>query len=280
MLRPAVLVWLAVTACAAPAGEATDLSAAAAQGPRLTAGAVLMTDYIYRGISYSAHQPSTGAYVDAQYGWLYAWTNFNSVQFATSPAVELTTAVGIRPTLGPFDFDVGAAYYHYPGEMGDEQSSFWEAHATVSHRLTEKLALGATVAYAPDVWQSGAWGTYAAGALWLDLPGELLPAGVGWSLSADLGRALFGRTSLSAGSGLPLPAYTNWRAGLKFSYDVFRLALNYNDTNLSKENCFVLTGDLGAVPGGAANPDNNPTGLRSGLCGAAFTATLGFEIRR
>jgi hypothetical protein len=51
-----------------------------------------------------------GAYVDAQYGWLYAWTNFNSVQFATSPAVELTTAVGIRPTLGPFDFDVGAAY--------------------------------------------------------------------------------------------------------------------------------------------------------------------------
>jgi hypothetical protein len=43
MLRPAALVWLAVTACAARAGEATDLSAAAAQGPRLTAGAVLMT---------------------------------------------------------------------------------------------------------------------------------------------------------------------------------------------------------------------------------------------
>jgi uncharacterized protein (TIGR02001 family) len=280
MLRSALLVWLTVTACAARAGEATDLSAAATREPRLTAGAVLMTDYIYRGISYSAHQPSTGAYVEAQYGWLYAWTNFNSVQFATSPAVELTTAAGIRPTLGPFELDLGAAYYHYPGEMGEEQSSFWEAHAAVSRRLTERLTLEATLAYAPDVWQSGAWGTYAAGALWLDLPSELLPAGVGWALSADLGRAVFGRTSSSGGGGLPLPAYTNWRAGLTFSYEVFKLALNYTDTNLSKENCFVLTGDFEAVPGGVANPDNNPTGLRSALCGAAFTATLGFEIRR
>lgn len=35
MLRPAVLFWLAVTACAARAGEATDLSAVATQGPRV-----------------------------------------------------------------------------------------------------------------------------------------------------------------------------------------------------------------------------------------------------
>ena len=59
-----------------------------------------MTDYVYRGISYSAHQPSVGTYVDALYGWLYAYTNFNSVKFSTSPAVEVTMATGIRPTLG------------------------------------------------------------------------------------------------------------------------------------------------------------------------------------
>ena len=46
-----------------------------------------MSDYIYRGISYSAHQPALGAYVDA-HGWLYAWTNFNSVKFSTSPAAK------------------------------------------------------------------------------------------------------------------------------------------------------------------------------------------------
>jgi uncharacterized protein (TIGR02001 family) len=183
-----------------------------------------MSDYIYRGISYSAHQPALGAYVDVQHGWLYAWTNFNSVKFSTSPAAELTMAAGIRPTLGPFEFDIGAAYYYYPGEIGPDLSNYWEAHATMSHKLTEKVTLGATLAYAPNVWQSGAWGTYAAGAISFELPSGLLPADVGWSLSADLGRSVFGRTSgdgggLTAGAaGLPLPAYTNWRAGLTFSY--------------------------------------------------------------
>src|SRR5215472_15955635 len=82
----------------------------------------------------------------------------------------------------------------------------------------------------------------------------------------------------AAGGGLPLPDFTNWRAGLTFTYRVFKLGLNYTDTNLSKENCFIMTGDLGALPGGIANPGNNPFGLRSALCGATFSATLGFDI--
>jgi hypothetical protein len=51
MLRPAVLAWLVVSACAARGEEATDSASAAAQQLRVTAGGVLQTDYIYRGIS-------------------------------------------------------------------------------------------------------------------------------------------------------------------------------------------------------------------------------------
>ncbi len=278
-----VLAWLLATACAAHAGEATEAASGTADQFKLTVGSLLMTDYIYRGISYSAHQPSVGTYVDAQQGWLYVYTNFNSVRFSTSPAVEVTMAAGARPTLGPFEFDIGAAYYYYPGELGPELSNYWEAHATVSYKLTDKITLAPTLAYAPNVWQTGAWGTYFAGTLSLDLPSELLPADVGWTLSLDLGRWLFGPTSSgggvsAAGGGLPLPDFTNWHAGLTFSYRVFKLGLNYTDTNLSKENCYVLTGDLGAIPGGISNPGNNPFGLRSGLCGATFSATLGFDI--
>src|SRR5262245_24100998 len=80
----------------------------------------------YRGLSYSAHQPAVGTYIDAQQGWLYGYTNFNSVRFSTSPAVEVTMAVGARPTLGPFEFDMGAAYYYYPGVLGPELSNYWE----------------------------------------------------------------------------------------------------------------------------------------------------------
>src|SRR5262249_38765388 len=153
----------------------------------------------YRGISYSAHQPSVATYIDAQQGWLYGYTNFNSVRFSTSPAVEMTMAVGARPTLGPFEFDIGAAYYYYPGELGPELSNYWEAHATVSYKLTDKITRAPTLASSPNVWQTGAWGTYAAGTFSFDLPSELVPADVGWTLSGDIGRWLFGPTSSGGG---------------------------------------------------------------------------------
>src|SRR6266540_3227645 len=86
-----VLAWLIATACSAHAGETADGSTAA-DPSNVTAGATLMTDYIYRGLSYSAHHPAVATYLDAQYGWLYGYTNFNSVKFSTSPAVEVTMA--------------------------------------------------------------------------------------------------------------------------------------------------------------------------------------------
>ena len=80
MPRPAahpkrVLAWLIATSCAAHAGEAANAPATVPDPFKLMAGSALMTDYVYRGISYSAHQPSVGTYVDALYGWLYAYTN-------------------------------------------------------------------------------------------------------------------------------------------------------------------------------------------------------------
>ena len=118
-----VLAWLLATACAAHADEATEATSATPDQFKLLIGSVLMSDYIYRGISYSAHQPAVGTYVDAQQGWLYGYANFNSVRFSTNPAGELTVTGGARPTLGPFEFDIGVEYYYYPGEIGPEHSN-------------------------------------------------------------------------------------------------------------------------------------------------------------
>ena len=41
-----------------------------------------------------------------------------------------------------------------------------------------------------------------------------------------------------------MPAYANWLVGLEFAFkDHLTLDLSYVDTNLSKEDCFVFTGD-------------------------------------
>ena len=78
-----------------------------------------------------------------------------------------------------------------------------------------------------------------------------------------------------AQGGFPLPSYTNWRFGVAFELDDhIKLDLSYFDTSLSREDCFVFTGDTMATPAGIPNPISNPGGLQSRLCGASFVATL------
>jgi hypothetical protein len=79
-----------------------------------------------------------------------------------------------------------------------------------------------------------------------------------------------------------------WRAGallVKIKRDLenhirglLNLDLRYYDTNLSKENCFVFTGDPGTTPGGSVDPVRNPEGLRSRWCSATFVAKFWFAL--
>ena len=105
----------------------------------------------------------------------------------------------------------------------------------------------------------------------------MLPDGVGASLSASIGYSHFGHMVEVLG-GFPLPAYTNWNAGLAFTWKALTLDLRYYDTNLSQENCYVYTGDTNAVAGGIVDPLRNPDGLMSRSCGATFIAKLVFAL--
>jgi hypothetical protein len=63
-----------------------------------------------------------------------------------------------------------------------------------------------------------------------------------------------------------------------FTHKVFNLDLRYYDTDLSKENCFVFTGDPNARPGGRIDLVTNPAGLVSNWCGATFVAKAWFAF--
>ena len=71
---------------------------------------------------------------------------------------------------------------------------------------------------------------------------------LGVSFTTAAGYSWFGNQAPQLG-GFPLPAYLNWQAGVTFTHKVFNLDLRYYDTNLSKENCFVFTGDPNARAG-------------------------------
>jgi hypothetical protein len=106
---------------------------------------------------------------------------------------------------------------------------------------------------------------------------HLLPQDVGISFTGGAGYSWFGNQSQELG-GFPLPAYLNWQVGVTFTRKIFSLDLRYYDTNLSKENCFVFTGDPNARAGGSVDPVTNPEGLMSRWCSATFVAKVSFAL--
>ena len=237
------------------------------------------SDYIYRGTTLSDHGPAAGAAVEAKFGALYAGTTVATVKLPTQPLAEFTFAAGVRPKIATIDFDFGITYFAYPGERlpGETGINYWEAVVRGDRSIGEQARVAAGYAYSPDVSNTGAWSQYVAAGVGYDVPVRLLPPNLGISFTTAAGYSWFGNQASALG-GFPLPAYLNWQAGVTFTHKTFNLDLRYYDTNLSKENCFVFTGDPNARLGGRVDPVTNPAGLTSNWCGATFVAKAWFAF--
>ena len=238
------------------------------------------SDYIYRGTTLSDHKPAVGAAIEVAFAQFYTGVSVASVKLPTQPAAEIAVSGGVRRKIGDIDFDLGATYYFYPGETLVDMAKgieYWEATIRATKRIAEAFRVAGGIAYSPDVSNTGAWSWYAAAGLGYDVPSSVLPANLGVSFTGGAGYSWFGNQSQDLG-GFPLPAYLNWQAGVTFTRKIFNLDLRYYDTNLSKENCFVLTGDPNARPGGSIDPVTNPEGLASRWCSATFVAKIWFAL--
>ena len=251
-----------------------------ANEPEFSARAGVASDYIYRGTTLSDHGPAAGATFETRFGSLYAGTTVATVNLPTQPAAEFTFAGGVRPKIATIDFDLGVTYFAYPGERLPGETNginYWEAAIRGDRRIGEQVRIAAGYAYSPNVSNTGAWSQYVAAGVGYDVPGRLLPQNLAVSFTAAAGYSWFGNQAAQLG-GFPLPAYFNWHAGVTFTHKAFNLDLRYYDTNLSKENCFVFTGDPNARPGGRIDLVTNPGGLASNWCGAAFVAKAWFAF--
>src|SRR6516164_6997298 len=68
-------------------------------------GGIVTSDYIFRGITQSNHQPSVAAYFEPRYNiskdlQLYVGTMVDSISFANRAAAEVDVYGGVRPTFG------------------------------------------------------------------------------------------------------------------------------------------------------------------------------------
>jgi uncharacterized protein (TIGR02001 family) len=273
------LPFIALLALMAPAHGGNDSdSKAASDAFETTVGGSVMSDYLYRGISLSNRDPSASGSVEVARGWLYASGQLYRVDLPGDPAAELTFTGGIRPTIADIKFDLSAAYFYYPGESpppGSPPTDYWQYGFSATRRILDAFEIVGQATYGPNAWNSGAWGAYGSGGLKVDLPKLSFAArdDVTWALSGEVGYQAFGTTT----QGNVLPAYTHWRLGVAFNYAQYSFDLSYHDTNLSKEDCFVLAGDATTTAGGRRF-GSNPGGLQSRLCSRALVGTLSVEF--
>jgi len=297
-----VVAALAVSA-AAPA-FAADMPVKAPPAPvvapspwDIAFGSAIMNDYMWRGISQSAHKPSVAAYFEPRYNinpnlQLYAGLSGESIKFPNGAAAEIDFYGGIRPTLGPVAFDVGFWYYYYPGGnsfyttdnfgvfTAISDASFYEVYGKATWSVNDYLALGANVYYTPSYLGTGADGLYYSGTVKVTAPSTWLPNGIGAYVSGEVGRQEFGSVDIDNFVyfvSADLPSYTTWNVGLGFTWKVFTLDLRYSDSDLSKEDCFVITGDPTASTGGSVSTLNG-VGGRSNWCGSTFIAKLAADL--
>ena len=275
-------------------------------------GAAVMSDYNFRGVTWSAHRPSIEAYVEPRYRpaatlELYAGVYGSSIDLPNRPIAQIAYYAGIRPKFGALLLDLGGWYIDYPGgttfngrgsadtctngafffgqcNTSKAVASFFEAYARPTLPINDTVTVGGNAYYAPSWANTGAPGTYVSMTAKLTVPTSMLPRDIGAYASAEIGHYWFGTTDAFYGvpafpAGIRLPNYTTWNLGLTMNYKQLSLDLRYYDTNLSKANCNVLTNDHTATFGGAAAiTPINPSGLVSNWCSAAFVAKLAFDV--
>ena len=262
----------------AEAPRATSSTESEPETLQFSAKGGIASDYIYRGTTLSDGKPAFGAGFEATYGWLYAGSTVASVKLPTRPNAEIAVSGGVRPTWRNIELDLGIIYFAYPGELpGSPGIDYWETALRAAAPVGDSFRVAAGYAFSPNVSNTGAWSQYAAAGFGFEVPAHVLPKDIGASFTTAAGYSWFGRQSLALG-GFELPAYLNWQAGVTFTHKAFNLDIRYYDTNLSKENCFVFTGDPNAMPGGRINPVTNPDGLTSPWCNATVVAKLWFEL--
>jgi uncharacterized protein (TIGR02001 family) len=299
--------------------------------------AALMTDYNFRGITQSAHNPSTQATFEPRYNFNSTWQGYvglsgESIDFPNNAAAEIDFYGGIRPTFDKLALDFGAWYYWYPGgncygttAAGNPggcngasagpivpsknnpgpagngnfvvpNESFWEVYAKATYTINDQWSVEGQYYYSPNVSNSGASGNYITGNVTYTEPSSWYPAswGLGGYISGDAGYWDLGTSSafygIATGSvnalgvatpafpnGIKYTSYWNWDAGFGFTYKAFTLDLRYYGTNLTSAECNAFTSASNSTFSPGNVTAQNPGGLGSNWCSAAYIAKLTFQ---
>jgi len=190
---------------------------------------------------------------------------------------------GGGPTAGPFVPNPNVQ--PFGGNETLKNDSFWEVYGKATYTFNDQWAAGVQEWYSPSVVNTGAWGFFTTGNVTYTAPSTWFTNGLGMYFSGDLGYWDLGTSNIfyatgvaPFATGVKYTSYTTWDLGLGFTYKILTLDLRYYDTNLTKAQCNVFT----SAENSTFSPGNvtaqNPNGLGTNWCSAAFVAKLSASI--
>lgn len=143
----------------------------------------LVSEYRYRGYSLSGKDPAIQpevylTHASGAYGYFWGSTLGSAEDVDT----ELDFGVGYATAVGPFDADISATWYHYPGTSGFDYAEFY---ASLSAEVG-KATLGAELGYAPPQSNLEGVANYYSG-VWVSAPLGQSPLWVNGSLGFENG---------------------------------------------------------------------------------------------
>jgi len=223
------------------------LGVAGATQAGVTSTWTLTNDYDFRGITQSAGDPALQASIDYAHasGWYVgAWGS--NIDFGPqaaplkNPKLELDVYTGFTKTLDSgLSYDVGGVYYTYPDES---DFNYLEVYGGLGFTAKSGLSVKGKFFYSPDFGGKSTSGNTPAEYLGADAS---FPLPQNFALTAHVGYSWGDYWSNSNSE------YTDWSAGVAYTYKKFSLVLKWIDgsdiTALNNTPNDVFTSDARAV---------------------------------
>ncbi len=245
-----------VSFCAAKSKLLNSLMLAALAAPGIamaedaspfSANVGFTTDYIFRGISQTAHNPAVQGGIDfAHANGLYvgvwgsniSWIADSGAIATGSTGMELDTYFGFRNSFAEdFSYDIGFIRYNYLGSYtsaaGFAKADTDEVYGAIGYKwIVAKYSYGL-----------GQFLTIpgAAGTNYLEVNASVPVADTGITLGAHVGKQTYKGTAAATNAAGSL-TYTDYKLGASKDFGGYVVALSYTNTNATAAYTYAATG--------------------------------------
>ena len=203
--------------------------------PGTVSGSVTLTsNYVSRGITQTSNEPAvqgtleyaleTGVLGTSAYIGMFGSNAKLEGERDTSTS-EIDALFGLRGEIGEsgIAWDLGGAYYVYPGTKHADNFDYWEIPLILSYDATDWLGIEVFNAYTPEYQFNTGHANYTSGTLTFKIPAPYVAlqvfGGLGYQYVEDA------------------PSGTDWTAGITATVKGVDLTIAYTDTNYHARAC-------------------------------------------